>query len=34
MAPLEPSYPTAPSPGYPNTAESQKEDLKSNLIKI
>jgi hypothetical protein len=28
MAPSEPSYPTPASPGYPNMAEEQENDLK------
>jgi hypothetical protein len=34
MAPPEPSYPTTASPGYPNIAEEQENDLNSNLMKI
>ena len=34
MAPSEHSYPTTPSPGYPNTTKTQENDLKSNLIKM
>jgi hypothetical protein len=33
MAPLEPSYLTIISPGYPNIAETQ-DDLKPNIIKM
>jgi hypothetical protein len=32
MVSPEPSYLTAASPGYPNTAEAQANDLKSNFI--
>lgn len=34
MAFLEPSYPTASSPEYPNTTETKENDLKSMLLKI
>jgi hypothetical protein len=34
MTPSEYSYPTIASPGYPNTSESQGNDLKFSLIKM
>jgi hypothetical protein len=34
MTPLEHSYPTTTSAGYPNTTKAQENDLKSNLIKM
>ena len=34
MASLEPSYLTTASPGYPNTAETQEDDLKFKLIRM
>lgn len=34
MAPPEPSYPNIASPGCPNTAEAQDDDLKSNPIEM
>jgi hypothetical protein len=34
MTPLEQSYPTTASPGFPNTTKEQENDLKSNLLKM
>ena len=34
MTPSKHSYPTTASLRYPNTAEAQENDLKSNLIKM
>jgi hypothetical protein len=34
MASLDPNYATTASHGYPNTVETQDNDLQSNLIKM
>ena len=34
MTPLEHTYMSVVSPGYPNTTKAQENDLKSNLIKM
>jgi hypothetical protein len=34
MTPSKHSYPTTASLRYPNTAEAQENDIKSNLIKM
>jgi gas vesicle protein len=34
MTPSKHSFPSTPSPGYPNTNTTQENDLKSNLLKM
>ena len=34
MAPQGPNYPTTAVSGYPNTAYTQKDDIKSNCVKM